>query len=296
MGEDLSQKPTSLSPRNLARALGVSESSVKRWVDSGAIEATKTAGGHRKIAVSEAVRYVREHGVSVIHPELLGFDLETRLDASVAGSGEQLKELLIEGKRVEARSLLLSWYLSGNSLANVVDGPLAEAMGEIGKLYLSCGHEGVYIEHRSTEVVAQGLREILATLPSSNPGAVAIGCSVSGDYHTLPTLAVSVVLRSVGIAASSLGANLPLKSLELAIQHYDPRLVWVSISHVTDAVALQDDFAHLIPILEAQDRFLIVGGCNSHLVELPTSPAICRGARMGDLVTFATAVMSGRES
>ena len=43
-----------LSPREMATVLGVSESSIKRWVDDGAITSTKTAGGHRRITVSEA--------------------------------------------------------------------------------------------------------------------------------------------------------------------------------------------------------------------------------------------------
>ena len=38
-----------LSPKELADAIGVSESSIKRWVDNGEIQATKTSGGHRRI-------------------------------------------------------------------------------------------------------------------------------------------------------------------------------------------------------------------------------------------------------
>ncbi|MCX5741316.1 MAG: helix-turn-helix domain-containing protein, partial [Proteobacteria bacterium] len=60
-----------LSPRDLAEALGVSESSLKRWVDSGRITATRTDGGHRKIRLSEAVRFIRESGSPIVHPELL---------------------------------------------------------------------------------------------------------------------------------------------------------------------------------------------------------------------------------
>src|SRR5690242_3719305 len=60
-----------LSPRDLADALGVSESSLKRWVDAGKLAAFRTEGGHRRIAVSEALRFIRETGAPVARPELL---------------------------------------------------------------------------------------------------------------------------------------------------------------------------------------------------------------------------------
>ena len=51
--------PSLLSPRQFAAAIGVSESSVRRWADGGQIKMTRTAGGHRKIARSEAIRFIR---------------------------------------------------------------------------------------------------------------------------------------------------------------------------------------------------------------------------------------------
>ena len=61
-----------ISPRQAARALGVSESSFKRWCDRGLIATVRTAGGHRKLAMSDVVRFVRERQGRVVAPELLG--------------------------------------------------------------------------------------------------------------------------------------------------------------------------------------------------------------------------------
>ena len=49
-----------LSPRELAQAIGVSESSLKRWADAGQIRVARTAGGHRRISIADAVRFIRE--------------------------------------------------------------------------------------------------------------------------------------------------------------------------------------------------------------------------------------------
>ena len=42
-----------MSPVRAAALIGVSESTLKRWVDAGHIRAEKTAGGHRRIAATD---------------------------------------------------------------------------------------------------------------------------------------------------------------------------------------------------------------------------------------------------
>lgn len=73
----MTMKPL-LSPRELAQAIGVSESSIKRWIDDGLIGATKTAGGHRRIAGSEAIRFVREVARSCSVPMYWDFEIWQR--------------------------------------------------------------------------------------------------------------------------------------------------------------------------------------------------------------------------
>jgi len=66
-------KPT-LSPKELAEAIGVSESSIKRWADGGRLAVQRTAGGHRRIPREEALRFLREEGLRPVRPEILGVE------------------------------------------------------------------------------------------------------------------------------------------------------------------------------------------------------------------------------
>ena len=61
-----------LSPADLAESLGLSVSTLKRWTDKGVLRVERTPGGHRRIAVSEALRFVRESGLRPVMPHRLG--------------------------------------------------------------------------------------------------------------------------------------------------------------------------------------------------------------------------------
>ena len=93
-----------LSPREMATVLGVSESSIKRWVDDGAITSTKTAGGHRRIAVSEAISFIRRQGLTIAEGELIGLP---RVSDSYDTTNAAIKESLLNGDQAALERLLV---------------------------------------------------------------------------------------------------------------------------------------------------------------------------------------------
>lgn len=221
-----------LSPRVVATALGVSESSLKRWVDAGRLVATKTEGGHRKIAVTEALRFVRENNAPLARPDLL--------DATA--SEPELLSILLRGDAPAARAWLLGRYLGGASIAELADGPIRTAMHALGELWRH-DQAGIFVEHRGTDCCLQAvahLRTLVEQTPAPKKQRVALGGAPEDDPYVLPSFLAATVAASAGMRAVNLGPTTPVHAFEAAIAADKPSLVWLSMSTPVSSTRIGD--------------------------------------------------------
>jgi len=252
--------PKLLSPKQVARAIQASESSVKRWCDRGELEVQYTAGGHRKIPVSSVISFLRRTGQALENPELLGLPaVATRSQADHETACAALFTALVDGKEAVARQILTELYLAEHSLAVIFDRVVTPVMVQIGQKW-QCGDVHVYQERRGCEIllqVMQELRRLLPTPPADAP--VAIGGTISGDLYRLPTAMVEMILREQHWGAASLGDNLPFQTLERAIEQYRPRIFWLSCSYLEDEEAFLRQYNRLYDTFGMSVAF-VVGG------------------------------------
>lgn len=68
------------TPKQLALALKVSESSVKRWCDQGLIETIRTAGGHRRIELESLYSFLESSNLELVEPHVLGLSPKLLLE------------------------------------------------------------------------------------------------------------------------------------------------------------------------------------------------------------------------
>ncbi len=226
---------TFLTPHQVSRALGVSESSLKRWCDKGIVETVRTAGGHRRVPYEAVVRFLRESGHEVVRPDVLGLPAavgqgSTVLDRAV----EQLHAALVAGDEAVIRRILLDLYLARHPLWQIGDEVLAPALHAVGSSW-QCGEIDVYQERRGCEIVQRALFELVARIPSPEGAAPkAIGGTLAGDAYRIAGLLCEAALRESGWNAESLGSSLPAESIEQAVDDLRPRLLWLSVSHADD--------------------------------------------------------------
>jgi excisionase family DNA binding protein len=273
-----------LSPRGLARAVGVSESSVKRWADEGALRTVRTAGGHRRIPVADAIRFVRDSRLDLLHPESLG--LPVMPVGAPAGSAEGFEALLLEGRSAEAIGVLVAAYMDGASVAALCDGPIRHAMGHIGELWRE-REDGVFVEHQATAICMQAMWQLRALQPAPDGGARAVGGAVAGDASLLPSLMAATVLAAEGFHATNLGADTPVRSLLDGVAAHDPSLVWLSVNHPVDPEELRDYVDQLVGGLDGRDVQCVVGGREAAGAAVPPSPRLLVVSSMAELAALA---------
>ena len=222
-----------LSPKQVGRALNVSESSVKRWCDKGLIPTQYTAGGHRRIVMSDLVAFLRGSKHELVQPEALGLPATTGQTVRVVQRAlEQITEALLAGDDDRCRQIIVNLYLAEHSVSVICDDVLAAAFRQIGDRW-ACGLAEIYQERRGCEIALRILHELRSLLPPPAADAqVAIGCTASGDQYSLGTTMAELVLRDARWNAISVGDNLPFATISAAIREYRPALFWLSCSQI----------------------------------------------------------------
>ncbi|WP_230253953.1 helix-turn-helix domain-containing protein [Rhodopirellula halodulae] len=252
------------SPKQIAAAMNVSESSVKRWCDNGTIPVIKTAGGHRRITLDSLQAFVSGGDRCLIRPELLGLpplaiQRETRIEGSSDPLSENFRHALAEGDESLCRDLMQQKIASGATRSEAAEALITDAMHGFGEAW-DCNTLDVYQERRGCDIAMRLIYELRSEIPAPGGSApVAIGGAPEGDPYQLPTMLVELALREVGWNATSLGNDLPMESFIQAALDYDPQMVWLSVSSVSEPgmfVAAQNQFAESL----GEDVPLLIGG------------------------------------
>jgi len=252
---------TRVTPKQVAQALGMSESSIKRWCDQGVLSTTRTAGGHRRLAIPEVVEFLRQSGHTLQRPEILGLPSNTGQGVTVLDRGaEQIRDALIAGDELQCRRIVFDLYLAGRTACEICDRVMAPAFHEIGALW-ECGDIPVYRERRACEMGLSTLHELRMALPAPSASApVAMGGTLECDPYRLPTAMIELVLRELGWQATSLGTQLPIATLTEAVRDNRPKLLWISVSCIDSASAFLEAYAQLHRAAVAAGAAVAVGG------------------------------------
>jgi MerR family transcriptional regulator, light-induced transcriptional regulator len=277
-----------LSTVQAAEALGISLSTVKRWVDEGVLPAHRTAGGHRKLLRAEVVALARQGDLPRGDLAALSAEPARGQSQGLEKAATALLSALRQGRGAEVSAIIRRAYNSGVAIESIADQVIAPVMAKVGHDW-ECGHIDVWEEHRGTQICASALYDLkdeLETRAERNR-PVAVGGTPEGDPYLLPTLLAQLVLLDAGWEAVQLGPNTPLPSLVNAVLELRPRLLWLSVSYLKDAPAFIRAYKELYRAADREGVAVAVGGQGLVASVRSAIPYTTHGDGLSHLAAFA---------
>lgn len=211
-----------ITTKQAAKAMAVSESSVKRWIDDGTIKASRTPGGHRRIAIEDFDSFLKETGRMIA-------DFQSFDSSSSDLSGREEKLALFENKLADGdifalRNQLRRMILSGDSLASICDDFIYPSFKSIRK---DCSHpsEACSVLHRAIELIKRLLHE--TTLDQTKRlAAKIVFADIGYEVDGLPTFLAQYVCQDAHVV--QLGTNVPIEVLLGTLKKTKPDILWLS--------------------------------------------------------------------
>lgn len=286
-----------LSPKELGAAIGVSESSLKRWADSGRLQFARTAGGHRRIDRTEAIRFIRSQGFALERPGILGLqDIDSISPGpDMDDPAGAISAALSRGETERARGLALAQYIEGMPLSLIIDRMIAPAMRAIGDRWRH-GEDGILIEHRAADICTQILERVRSLGVIGPDRCTAVGGGPADDPYVLPSLMAASVLASEGWNETNLSANTPTAVLAQAAVESRANLVWVAFSTEDGAERARQVTSDLRNALDDSglDASIVIGGPALNAVTSIDMPGVYLARSMTELAAFAQGLRSRR--
>lgn len=251
----------SVTPKQVARAIGVSEASLKRWCDKGLLPVTRTAGGHRRLPISGVIQFLRSGGHTLVRPEILDLPPLTGAGGtSLRRAQSEFRAALETGDEQQARRLAMNLYLGGHSICEICDQVIAHAFHEIGDRWQH-GSVEVYQERRGCEICMRVLFELTSGVkPPREGGPLAAGATLEGDPYYLPVTMIEAALREEGWRAESFGIGHPASTLVALLRDRKPKMLCISVSSFADLSTLSAQVRTIYETATQTQTAVVVGG------------------------------------
>lgn len=250
---------TSLTPRQAAELLGVSESTVRRWCDRALVSAGRTSGRHRRIDQAELLAFAREAGLWTGSPATVTRAGRGGREAPPDELAARLEAALLAGDEAGVRALVTDGVGRGEP-EELFDQVVAPAMRRVGARWAT-GEIAVYQEHRASQLVQAALAHAQTLLPRPAVDApVALCAALSGDPYALAPAMAAAIVQAERWRPVLLGPDTPTSEVIAAARAVGASMVVVSIGCVESSPVARASLAALAWATGALGASLVVGG------------------------------------
>jgi excisionase family DNA binding protein len=269
-----------LSPRQIARATGLSESSIKRWCDTGRIPATRTAGGHRRIALEDVQQYLRDAGHEPVSDSLLTAPAPSGVTHRTLARAADAFHDAIGTSADAAAAIALELHQAGQPWSVILDEVILPVISPAGVGSSRQPEEwrSRFIRRNIQQVIAQLLECVEPGVPDA---PLAIAAALDGAPDAIEVLAAELTLAGAGWRVDRLGTLLPFVALQEAVERNAPRLMFLDVPLIRRQSGFLNAWASLRAAAARHGTFIALGGAGLErdIVETMQPDAWCPDAR-----------------
>ena len=256
------------STTELARLWNVSESTVKRWADSGDLVCVKTPGGHRRFTFDEVSRFQHAQGFEAVGRLVQAGEEEGSIpDLERAIERPDLQALsrlcvrgAVDGDTDGVAAVFARAYLRGVPPVDVYERILTPAMHTVGDMWMR-GDLTVADEHLATRTVLDALVRLQPDLMRrAEHGRVAVVGCPEDEMHEVAARCAAFLLELDGWRVATLGMHTPFFSFVNAVERHKPAVVCISSTVMVDLERRSREYATLYESTRTAGARLVVGG------------------------------------
>ena len=230
-------KPGLLTTAEVSRMLKVNDSTIKRWSDSGNLKCIKTLGGHRKYRIQDVVEFMDANNydttATIIPSEKKMTPITVSTDYAILAKdyrvlSDMFFNITLKGNREDTFQFLYLLYVNRFSLTDIHDKIIFPAFRTIGEKWMM-QELTVDQEHLATNTTVHALHKLQDHITKKpRNGKIALSACLEEEYHELGLMCATNILEADGWTVYSLGANVPVESINNAVDTYAPHLVLIS--------------------------------------------------------------------
>lgn len=244
-----------LSTNEVAKLLNVTETTIKRWADSGKLSCQKTLGGHRKYSFQDIKDFATKYNIEIIGTlpanleKVDNKELEFLLySKNYKKLGEIIFERALNGSLEDVYEMLYYFTKNQVDFYSLCDRIIFSCFVKVGELWEK-GSIDIDKEHIISEKIRSAVIRLVPFLPHSKANNIKVLIASTEDQiHDMASLFLSFALSIEGCETIFLGARTPFNALIKAIDEHNPNFICISAK-----VKPENDQYYISKLIELKD-------------------------------------------